>query len=265
VLLTDDNSTSRDAILKHLEAWHLLPVTAGSGKQALEILAGNTGFDLMITDLDMPGMDGIGLAKTVREQYPAMPVILMNRPGDERYKQDADLFYSVLTKPVRQYMLRDHILGIFNHANNSSSDKQNTMNLLSEDFSKQFPLHILVAEDNVVNQKIAIKILGKLGYHPALARNGKEVLEMVSHEHYDLILMDVQMPEMDGYEATRMLRSCLEIQPVIIAMTANAMHGDRNECIQAGMDDYISKPIKLDDFIRLIEKWALHLKSSPIV
>src|SRR5882724_771106 len=255
VLVIDDNSTSRDSLLKQLGNWKLLPVAADSGNQALEILAGEAGFDLVLTDLDMPGMDGIRLARSVREIHPSLPVILMNRPGDERYKQEAELFSSVLTKPVRQYMLRDHILGIFAHINNPFPDKQNTMSILSENFSQQFPLRILVAEDNLINQKIAIKILGKLGYQPALARNGKEVLEMVSHEHYDMILMDVQMPEMDGFEATRMLRSCLEIQPVIIAMTANAMQGDRDACMQAGMDDYISKPIEMKELLAQLEKW----------
>ncbi|HZE84161.1 MAG TPA: response regulator [Puia sp.] len=262
VLVIDDNSTSRDSLLKQLGNWKLLPVAADSGNQALEILAGEAGFDLVLTDLDMPGMDGIRLARSVREIHPSLPVILMNRPGDERYKQEAELFSSVLTKPVRQYMLRDHILGIFAHINNPFPDKQNTMSILSENFSQQFPLRILVAEDNLINQKIAIKILGKLGYQPALARNGKEVLEMVSHEHYDMILMDVQMPEMDGFEATRMLRSCLEIQPVIIAMTANAMQGDRDACMQSGMDDYISKPIEMKELLAQLEKWGQVVKNK---
>jgi CheY-like chemotaxis protein len=139
-------------------------------------------------------------------------------------------------------------------------DKQTSLNPLSDDFAKQYPLHILIAEDNLINQKIATKILSKLGYHPELANNGKEVMEMVSSEHYDIILMDVQMPEMNGLEATRMIRTCLEIQPVIIAMTANVMQGDRDECLQAGMDDYMSKPIELPELLSQLEKWALVLK-----
>jgi len=131
---------------------------------------------------------------------------------------------------------------------------------LSEDFSKQYPLRILIAEDNVVNQKIALKILSKLGYQPALANHGKEALEIVSNEQYDIILMDVQMPEMNGLEATRMIRTCLEVQPIIIAMTANVMQGDRDECMQAGMDDYMSKPIDLGELLNQLEKWALVLR-----
>jgi two-component system sensor histidine kinase/response regulator len=132
---------------------------------------------------------------------------------------------------------------------------------LSETFSREFPLRILVAEDNEINQKLILKILSKLGYEAGLAHNGKEVLEMPDLSSYDLILMDVQMPEMDGLEATRMVRLCLEKQPVIIAMTANALHGDQDNCIQAGMDDYICKPVELDELIRQLEKWGGAIKS----
>jgi two-component system sensor histidine kinase/response regulator len=136
---------------------------------------------------------------------------------------------------------------------------------LSEAFSIEFPLRILVAEDNEINQKLIIKILSKLGYKADLAHNGKEVLEMVALQPYDLILMDVQMPEMDGLEATRMVRLCLEKQPVIIAMTANAMDGDQDNCIQAGMDDYISKPVELNELIIQLEKWGGAIKSKRIL
>ncbi|TMI91530.1 MAG: response regulator, partial [Bacteroidetes bacterium] len=143
-----------------------------------------------------------------------------------------------------------------------NSENLNESRKLSDEFSQQFPLRILVAEDNLVNQKLATKMLGKLGYQADLACNGKEVMEMVGHEHYDIILMDVQMPEMDGLEATRMIRTCLELQPIIIAMTANVMLGDRDECIQAGMDDYISKPIELNELLGQLEKWFLAIKDK---
>ena len=134
--------------------------------------------------------------------------------------------------------------------------KENTKRMLSEDFAKEFPLRILVAEDNLINQKLIITVLAKMGYDAALAQDGKEVMEMTDLKPYDLILMDVQMPEIDGLEATRMLRQCLEKQPVIIAMTANVMEGDRDNCIQAGMDDYISKPVALDELLGQLEKWG---------
>ena len=262
VLVVDDNTTSREVLLKQLRSWKMLPVAAASGKAALEILSQNAGFNLVLTDLDLPEMDGIQLTKTIRGAHRGIPVILMHPAGDERYRQDSEIFSSVLVKPLKQYMLRDHLLGILSETGSPSPDKQKTMTILAENFSEQYPLRILVAEDNIINQKLAVKVLGKLGYQPELARNGKEVLEMISHEHYDMILMDVQMPEMDGLEATRMLRLCLEIQPVVIAMTANAMHGDKDDCMQAGMDDYISKPIELKELLGLLEKWGQVIKNK---
>ena len=264
ILIVDDNSTNRSVLIKQMEIWKALPVAADSGKQAMEILSRHAGVDLVLTDMDMPGMDGMQLTKFIRNVYPAIPVILMNQAGKERYKQEPDIFSSVLVKPVRQFLLKDHILGVFSRISKFSPDKQNKADKLSEDFSKHYPLNILVAEDNHINQKIAMKILTKLGYEPELAGNGKEVLELISHKHYDLILMDVQMPEMDGMEATRMLRLCLEVQPVVIAMTANVMQGDRDDCMQAGMDDYISKPIEMADLLAQLEKWAQVIRSKKI-
>jgi signal transduction histidine kinase/DNA-binding response OmpR family regulator len=256
VLVIDDNDLSRDILVRQLKTWFLLPVEAASAKQGLEILSGNPGFDLVLTDMEMPDMDGIRLTRNIRQRLPDMPVMLMNSAGNEAYRKDVEIFTSVLVKPIRQYLLRDHILGVFTHGVLTHSNDKFMNGLLTETFAQQYPLNILIAEDNLINQKIAIKVLGKLGYEPALARNGKEVLEMISHEHYDMILMDIQMPEMDGLEATRILRISLEIQPVVVAMTANAMQGDRDDCLQAGMDDYISKPIELVELTGQLEKWG---------
>jgi signal transduction histidine kinase/CheY-like chemotaxis protein len=260
ILVIDGNDTRRSVLQKQLNSWKMLPVVAESGAVALELLSHDTGFDLVITHMDMPGMNGILLAKSVRKQYPSMAIMLMNPAGDERYRTDAELFTVVSDRPVRQFLLRDQLLSIFSHLTASSTGQPQMENKFSEEFALQYPLHILVAEDNAINQKIAMKILTKLGYQPLLAGDGKEVLEMISHEHYDLILMDVQMPLMDGFEATRMLRLCLEIQPVIIAMTANVMQGDRDKCIQAGMDDYISKPIEMNELLSKMSKWGQFIK-----
>lgn len=137
---------------------------------------------------------------------------------------------------------------------------------LSAEFATHYPLRILVAEDDQMNQQLAVMILKRLGYTADIAPNGKEVLEMVSEKKYDLILMDIQMPEMDGMEATRMIRLCLNSQPIIIAMTANAMDGDKEACLAAGMEDYISKPVNINELVEKLEKWALTLtplKENP--
>jgi CheY-like chemotaxis protein len=224
----------------------------------LEILS-QISVDLVITDLNMPEMDGIQLSQSIKSQYPKIPIILLNPVNDERYKQNLEIFSAIISKPVKQHNLFDTILTQLRH-NDKSVSENRVSHHIPDNFSEKHPLHILVAEDNPVNQKWIKKILSKIGYQCEIAENGKVVLEIVSHEHFDLILMDVQMPEMDGMEASRMIRVCLETQPVIIAMTANVMQGDREECIQSGMDDYISKPVELNVLLNMLEKWALLIK-----
>ena len=131
---------------------------------------------------------------------------------------------------------------------------------VSSEFANEFPVKILIAEDDLINQHLAVKMLNKLGYQPDIVSNGKEALEIVSEKQYDVILMDGLMPEMDGFEATKMIRLCLETQPVIIALTASTMYGDKEKCIQAGMDDYLSKPIDINHLAAIIEKWAMKKK-----
>jgi CheY-like chemotaxis protein len=140
--------------------------------------------------------------------------------------------------------------------------EQNITKKFDVNFANDYPLRILLTEDNPVNMKLAEKVLSKLGYTIDTAWNGLEALEAVKRSPYDLIFMDVQMPQMDGLEATQKIRLLPIAQPRIVAMTANAMQGDREQCLQAGMDDYISKPIKLDILVKVIEKWALTLQQE---
>jgi CheY-like chemotaxis protein len=134
--------------------------------------------------------------------------------------------------------------------------------VMSKDFSQAVPFHILVAEDNEINRQLILHILGNLGYKPDFVVNGQEAVAAAGSRAYDLILMDVQMPEMDGLEATRLIRQQLHRQPVIIALTANAMRGDREECLVAGMDDYICKPVRLDELMQLLEKWSVQRRKA---
>jgi len=255
VLVVDDNETNRNILRIQLERWHLTPQLADSGAQALRMLAEDLPFDLVITDMQMPGMDGTQLATTIRAQYPKLPVMLLSSLGDERSRQDAGLFAAILTKPVKHNTLCKHILHVLRHEGDTVREPalKPTLHL---DFAKQHPLRILLAEDNLVNQKLAERVLNKLGYTITIANNGLEAVNKLESTPYDLVFMDVQMPEMDGLEATRRIRQNKTRHPVIIAMTANAMQGDREECLAAGMDDYISKPIRLDDLLLILEKWA---------
>lgn len=260
VLIVDDNITVNTILNNQLEQWKLLPVLAASGIHALEILS-QISVDLIITDLIMPGMDGLQLSQAIKSLYPKIPIILLNPVSDERYKEYPDIINAVISKPVKQHSLFDTILIELRHKDKSIPEKGGSHHI-PDNFSETYPLRILVAEDNLVNQKWIRKILSKIGYQCQIAENGKAVLEIVGHEHFDLILMDVQMPEMDGMEASRMIRVCLETQPVIIAMTANVMQGDREECIQSGMNDYISKPVELHVLLNMLEKWALFIKEK---
>ena len=258
ILIVGESSTQQAVLIKQMQSWKMQALLA-TDKQALDILSQEPQIELVLIDSRIGESSAIEFARKIKDQCSLLPIILINSAGDESYKEDAGLFTSIVSKPVRQNILRDRICQIFSARN---AEDLNESRKLSDEFSQQFPLRILVAEDNLVNQKLATKMLGKLGYQPDLACNGKEVMEMVGHEHYDIILMDVQMPEMDGLEATRMIRTCLELQPIIIAMTANVMLGDRDECIQAGMDDYISKPIELNELLGQLEKWFLAIKDK---
>ncbi len=259
ILLVDDNSTSRSILKKQLEQWNLLPLVAASAKEALEIIHKNQRFDLVITDMEMPKMNGIELSEAIKQINPQISTIILNTNGDEQYKGHPGLFSAVLIKPVKQHLLHKYISHELNR-NNIITEQQSTKSKLFADLAKQYPLRILVAEDNKTNQEVALKVLSKLGYEAELAENGDEALEMIGDGKFDLIFMDIQMPVKDGLETTRMIRLCLSTQPVIIAMTANAIQGDRQKCLNAGMDDYISKPFRIDELTKMIEKWAAQLK-----
>jgi CheY-like chemotaxis protein len=258
ILIADDNLTLGNIFKTQLERWKLVPFLAGSGKQALQILAQEANFDLALIDMQMPEMDGIELSRAIKQTQPDLPVILMNKTGNEKYKEHSALFNAVVEKPLKHHIIIGQTLNLlWQKGKDGLTKDQYTKQKLSVDFAKQYPLNILIAEDDKMNQKLVTKVLNKLGYDPQVSENGKDVLEVVSHKNYDLILMDVQMPEMDGLEATRMIRVCLTEQPIIIAMTANTLQGDREECLKAGMDDYIAKPVRLDGLVDIIEKWAL--------
>ena len=258
ILIVDDNAAVREMLTTQMEQWKLISSTARSGKDALDILQNDASIDLVLTDLHMKDTSGIELTKSIKSRFPALPVILLNKNGDESFKQYPNLFHSILNKPVRQHVLCKQLLsGLRQNKETLKADGQNYKDKVSENFSKKYPLSILIAEDNKINQEFILKFLKKLGYTPQIADDGQEVLEVVSQKHYDLILMDVQMPQMSGLEATRMIRLCLSDQPYIIALTANNLQGDREECLRAGMDDYISKPINLQELVTLLEKCAV--------
>lgn len=256
VLFVDDNTTNRCILRTLMEAWKLEVTLAMSGKEALEILSRDAAFDLVITDMQMPEMNGLQLGQTIRESFPSLPMILLSSIGDERSEECVKLFTSIICKPVKQKVLYRNILQVFAKNEPSTNSEQKATAKIHHDLATQYPLRILLAEDNPVNQKLALRVLGKLGYRADVAFTGKQAVELFAKTNYDLILMDIQMPEMDGIEATQQIRMSSRSQPMIVAMTANAMQGDREQCIRAGMDDYVSKPINLEKLMLAIESWA---------
>ena len=257
LLVIDDNLTNLAILKKQLGLWDLVAVLADSGESGLEILSKDNQFDLVLTDMQMPFMDGLELTKKIKKLCPLLPVILLSSVGEDYSKENSLLFASILTKPVRQHTLSRQILNALQPITNSFLAEKNTEQKLQENFSEKYPLEILVAEDNLINQKVILHILKKLGYKPVLVENGAKAVEGARQKKYDIILMDMQMPEMDGVQATRFIREKLQHQPTIIAVTANTMPVDQQECLNAGMNDYISKPVRLEELTNKLEKWFL--------
>jgi CheY-like chemotaxis protein len=197
----------------------------------------------------MPEIDGAMLAREIRKYYPQIPIILFSSFGQHELEFDPGIFNAYLAKPLKRSLLLDTLIVLFDSGRAPASIAPVKPHFDTE-LAGQHPLRILLAEDNVVNQKLAIRLLEQMGYRADLASNGIEAVESLERQIYDVILMDVQMPEMDGLEATRLIRKLMgAVQPHIIAMTANAMEGDREMCIAAGMNDYISKPIRINDLV----------------
>lgn len=244
VLVIDDNATNLRILELHLNKWKMLVTAVSSGNEALEIVETNKDFDLVITDMLMPGMNGIELSKQIKAIAAGIPLILLSSIGKETVRADSALFACILSKPVRYKQLQLIITNEFKR--DAALKAENKKNILSESFSLKYPLAILVAEDNLINQKLIMRILLKLGYQPDLANDGQEVLNLLTIKKYDLIFMDMQMPNIDGLEATRIIRKIYGSSPLISAMTANALSESKESCIAAGMDDYISKPIVIE-------------------
>jgi two-component system sensor histidine kinase/response regulator len=256
VMVVDDNATNLSILNKQLGHWSLQPILASSAKQALSMLALDQAIELVITDLHMYGMDGVMLAKLMKQRYPLTPILLLSSIGEELEEGYPDLFYSVIKKPIHQHVLSQQISKALQTKRHVALDEQVLHKKMSADFATKHPGLLLVAEDKFINQLVIVNILERLGYKPDLVKNGKEAIEAVHEKDYDIVLMDMQMPVMDGLAATRLIRKKPLKQPVIIALTANTLKGDEQACLDAGMNDYIGKPIRLEVLIEKLEKWG---------
>jgi CheY-like chemotaxis protein/anti-sigma regulatory factor (Ser/Thr protein kinase) len=277
VLIVDDNATNREILDHHTRLWKMRSAAAESGQAALDLLrkaaADKDPFELAIIDMQMPEMDGLMLGQAIKEDstIAAVRLVMLTSLGnqlDSAAMKAAGIEACVL-KPVKQSRLFHRIAEVM--AGHRPLARKKTA---SGSLAKITPVpmggagvvtaakpargavHILLAEDNVINQKVALGLLANLGYSADVANNGQEVLSALDLRPYDIILMDCQMPELDGYEATQRIRLRTDCQNLrIVAMTANAMRGESEKCIEAGMDDYLSKPVRLESLREMLARW----------
>ena len=271
LLIVDDNATVRSVLSERVAKWGMVPFSAESPQQALDWLRKGERYDLAVVDFQMPHMDGLALAAEIHKLSGAemMPLVLLmplgprtETPGGTRI-----VFAHTVTKPVKPAQLCEMLVRAL--LNPKIAPPQETASKPDQPLAGRLPMQILLCDDNAINQKVAARILQQIGYQPDLAANGREALAALDRKPYDLIFMDVMMPEMDGLEATRAIRERQKAGAanyhsniVIIAMTAQAMQGDREKCLAAGMDDYLAKPIRPKDVRAIIERWGV--QSAPV-
>jgi signal transduction histidine kinase/DNA-binding response OmpR family regulator len=274
-LIVDDNQINRWILLRQLTGWGMDVRAAASGNEALAMVRGGLPLDVAVLDLVMPEMDGVSVAQEIeRLRARAVPLLLLSSAGAAEARAIAasrgatsDLFATVLTKPARSAALQNALFAALagKHRETRTRHADPAPVEADRDLAQRLPLRILLAEDNAINQKVLLKMLARAGYAADVAGNGLEVLAALDRVPYDVVLMDVQMPEMDGLEATRQLRANgTGVRPVyVIALTANAMHEDRELCLAAGMDDYASKPVRPAELFAALERGARQLGIEP--
>jgi len=252
VLIVDDNETNRRILRDYSGLWRMKASETARPRDAIELLDRGDEFDVALLDFQMPEMDGITLAQEIRKRRDAraLPMILLTSLGTGAGEARARgvSFEAYLAKPVKPSLLLDVISELLTGTGVRTSRRESPAAVIDIELGLRHPLRILVAEDNRVNQKVAVSMLAKLGYTADVAGDGVEAIQALTRLTYDAVLMDVQMPEMDGFQATREIAARWPAErPYIVAMTANAMAGDRERCVEVGMDDYIAKPVRIED------------------
>jgi len=256
VLAVDDLTVNRTALDHYLRGWHLVPVLAADGPTALRQAALGP-LSAAIIDEGLPGgLSGLELASELRALYPKLPVVLLTpATTTTRRTESSDPLLLRLAKPIKPYPLHDTLRRIITEPGPEAGAGTSNTGVAIR-LADTLPLDILLVEDNPVNQKVALRYLERMGYRADAVGNGLEAVHAMRERNYHLLIMDVQMPEMDGLEATRQIRAIIspERQPVIIALTANAMTGDRERCLDVGMNDYITKPVKIEELQAVISR-----------
>lgn len=254
VLIVDDNATNRLILSKQTETWGMHSRVVTSAAEALTLLKTDADFDLGVFDMQMPEMDGCQLAQELAGKQ-TFPIIILTSLKHITRKEKDENVAALLSKPIKTSNLFNAFNKVFGE-HTVAPKKKKTPSTLDQALADEYPLRILLVEDNAINQKVALKLLSRLGYKADLAGNGIKALEALHKQAYDVVLMDIQMPEMDGDETTAHIRADWQKdkQPYIIAMTANALEGDREKYLARGMDDYVSKPISVDALVAALKK-----------
>ncbi|RPJ37932.1 MAG: response regulator [Planctomycetaceae bacterium] len=257
LLVIEDNPTNQKIIASRAALWGLRTTQASTATEAAQFLDNHDAFDLLLLDLQLPNTDTTALSRQIRSQTKAPLIVLssVRVRAEEAPMQGQEPLH--LHKPIRPAQMLDTFYRVFN-VPVQKAKKGPAAPLLDSRLAQRLPLRVLLVDDNPINQKVGLSILLKLGYHADLAGNGLEAIKALEQKTYDLLFLDVQMPEMDGLEAARQIcqRWPTEKRPFIIAMTGNALIGDREKCLAAGMDDYISKPVRLGEIQAVLERWG---------
>jgi CheY-like chemotaxis protein len=272
VLVVDDNFTNRKVLEGMLSRWGIISTCVDGGRAGLEEIAraGDAGhpFHLVIVDGQMPDMDGFAFVEQIQSRSMGGSITIMmltsaGHLGDAARCRELGIS-AYLVKPVRQTELLESICRVLQNSPQTTKPDLVTRHTVRED---QHRLKILLAEDNLVNQTLAVRLLEKRGYTVTVTSNGRQAVELFDRQSFDLVLMDVQMPEMDGFAATAAIRGIEKLRGThvpIIAMTAHALKGDQQRCLAAGMDNYISKPIRTGEFFAMIEDLAGRYKVGSV-
>jgi PAS domain S-box-containing protein len=265
ILIVDDNPLNREFLTQLISSWGMIPCASDSGLEALCWLRQGESFDLAILEQQILKIEGIELAEAIHAlpEYQNLPLVMLTsvKVSAKKWQKKSQVHFAAwLQSPVKKSQLYDTLVRIFwqQSASNTSDDSNKKIEV---SIPKPFPLRILLAEDNSINQQVALLILQKLGYRADVVSNGLEAIRALHQAHYDVVLMDVEMPEMDGLTATRHISEewMQPMRPWIIALTAYAMKGDREKCLAMGMNDYITKPIRKEELLQALHKAALHL------
>jgi CheY-like chemotaxis protein len=255
-LLVEDNASSAEIVSSYLHKWGMKTAVFTSADEVQQHLNNKSSYHIAVIDYTLPGTDGQKLAKEIKKNkaFQNLPVILMSNITVQQKKTDNDVNVA-LYKPIKPRLLKDTICRIFSGTEKRKSERTST-GQIDLHMAEKHPLRILLAEDNLINQKVAIKMLEKIGYRLDTAANGIEAVKAVERQPYDVVLMDVQMPEMDGLEAAKVIcdKNLGDKKPRIIGMTAHALASDKERCLQAGMDDYVSKPVRMELLINALAR-----------